>query len=95
MQRVIARAIGRNQLLILNRIKKRSGYSITSVLCELSDSEGIALSTLKANARTLSELGLIEIELNKGVWISELGNYVTALMSGNSDFEYCDFSVSE
>lgn len=76
---MVRRAINRNKHLILRRISCANGSSISSILTELSRSTGIPLSTLKLNARTLRDMGLIAYE-NGRTAITEAGSLVLRLL---------------
>ncbi len=79
MRRLLAKAISRNQLLILPEIQGHNS-SISSLLVRIPESYGIPLSSLKLDSRILTGLGLIEIDRvgsNYGAsGLSEAGRFV-------------------
>ncbi len=60
--RLLAKALNKNQLLILEEITKEEGRSFTSRLLSLSSTFKVPASTLKLNARVLRELQLISVD---------------------------------
>ncbi len=58
LRRLLLRTLNDNQLLILSRVAV-ADRPLTGTLISLSRETGIALSTLKLNARILRELNLI------------------------------------
>ena len=59
--RLLAKLLGKKNLLILNEIKKNNGLSLTSVLKLISDKHGYPLSTLKYASKKLFDLGLLKL----------------------------------
>ncbi|MDV3243980.1 MAG: hypothetical protein LYZ66_02245 [Nitrososphaerales archaeon] len=57
--RLLAKALNRNQQLILAELSGSDGSSLTSHLVDISERHGIPISTLKLNARILRQLQLI------------------------------------
>ena len=84
MRRLLARALNKNQLLILSEVNRRSD-SISSLLIGMSDKHGIPLSSLKLNSKILRELGLIEVSkqsMDYGVAVlSEDGRFIIDLIN--------------
>ena len=62
MKRLLARALNKNQLLILSKIAGHNS-SISSLLNSISQEQGVPLSSLKLNSRILKELGLIHVSI--------------------------------
>ena len=56
---ILARALNKNQILILSETVKNRDRSITSLLLQTASKSSIPLSTLKLNARILKRLGLL------------------------------------
>lgn len=81
--KVVRRAINRNKHLILRRVSCANGSSLSSILMELSRSTGIPLSTLKLNARTLRDMGLITYQ-NGRTAITEAGAFILHLLESES-----------
>lgn len=84
---LLLRALNKNQLLILNELSKSNGESITQILCRISKSRKLAVSTLRLNARILLGLGLIEFGNNSHFRLAELtefGKIVFSLLSRHS-----------
>ncbi len=57
--------------------------NITGVLCDISNSEGVALSTLKSNARILRGLELIEF--GEIATITNFGSLVLSILENGDD----------
>ena len=53
------RALNENQLLILSAVDSNGQETLYALLKRLSREHGVALSTLKLNARIVRDLGLI------------------------------------
>jgi hypothetical protein len=58
LRALVARALNANQILILKNIDGQS--SITATVKHISNTRGIAVSTLKLNSRILKQLKLLE-----------------------------------
>ncbi|MFI5412748.1 MAG: hypothetical protein ACHQX1_02560 [Candidatus Micrarchaeales archaeon] len=56
---ILARALNKNQTLILSEISRNKCLSISALLLQIETEHGISLSTLKLNARILRKLGLL------------------------------------
>ena len=83
LRKLLLRTLNDNQVLILNKVA-RNKRSLTSLLIELNQENGIPLSTLKLNARILRELGLIaygSIDNPRLADLEPLGRFVLRLMS--------------
>ena len=63
------RALNKNQILIIIKLKRSKATSKNQILTELSHSSNVPLSTLKLNFKILKELGIIS---EKGK-LTELG----------------------
>ena len=94
LQKLLLRALNRNQRLILRSIDGER-YSLNALLEKLSKREGTSVSTLKLNARILREIGLIDYgsrEKPRPVSLTKHGKIVLHIvgMSGktfNNNFE--------
>jgi len=64
--------------------------SLTSLLRRISEERGVPLSTLKSNARTLRDLGLIEVDDRRGAQLTRLGRLVLGLLSDGGLLEGVD-----
>ena len=94
LDRVILRAFNKNQILILEKIKKAGGRPITSILREIADENKISISTLKFNARVLRDLELIRLEKaseRRIAKLSELGNLVLEIVREKHLIDYESF----
>ena len=88
LKRLLARAINKNQILILNQVQTNSSSSITTALSKISRRERIPLSTLKLNAKILKELNLIDfgnIEEIKEPELTEVGRFVLEIVGGDPE----------
>jgi len=83
LRKLIARALNRNQKLILFSIINGEKESLYSVLMRLSFRHGIALSTLKMNARILRGLDLISF--NGHVGLTSSGEFVKNIMGDKNE----------
>jgi len=81
---LLARALNRNQLLILSKMVYNDG-SISSFLSRLSEAHGVPLSSLKLNSRILQDLGLIKVSKSRDSFgsaaLSEEGRFVMEIMN--------------
>ena len=77
LRSLLARTLNKKQLLILLALKQGSARSITALLHNISNTNGIALSTLKYNSRVLRDLGVIDFQ---GPKITELGHNVIEIL---------------
>jgi len=77
--RLLAKALNRNQRLILNELAQSDGKSLTAHLHSISATHGVPISTLKLNARILTELQLIKREDRKAS-LSASGNDAMQLL---------------
>lgn len=59
LKKILLKALTKNQVLLLNEIENNSTKTITTLLNVLSESTRIPISTLKLNARSLKDLGLL------------------------------------
>ncbi|MBI3413628.1 MAG: hypothetical protein HY051_06165 [Candidatus Aenigmarchaeota archaeon] len=85
IKKLLARALNKNQMLVLSEIHKNCGKSITSILLSLSRNEELPLSTLKLNSKVLKELGLVRSDLKKSLpKVSETGEWVLEIMGGGN-----------
>ncbi len=82
LQKLVAKALNKNQILILNKIKENKNKTITGLLESIRKSEGIPLSTLKLNAKVLSDLSLISFAKGETVRTTPSGNIVSNLSGG-------------
>ncbi|MDE1856741.1 MAG: hypothetical protein KGH98_01510 [Candidatus Micrarchaeota archaeon] len=74
---ILARALNRNQILILCSL---DGYSnITRQLEKISGSSGVPLSTLKLNARILMDIGVIDCR-GGAPRLTEMGRAIFSIM---------------
>jgi hypothetical protein len=80
LKKLLARALNKNQILILTEIRDNSLKSITSILTSLSKKSDVPLSTLKMNAKILRQLGLIEF--NSCACLTEFGKFIIQTMGG-------------
>jgi len=89
LKKVFLRAITKTQFLILNEASFNHYLTITSLLCNLSQKHGIALSTLKDAGRRLKELGLIDYGNSrewKPVKLTDAGRFVLDILKkGDED----------
>ena len=69
LKSLLAKALNKNQILLLKEIANNSKHSITSLISKISKEKGNANSTLRYNAHILSNFGLIKsgITDKKGV----------------------------
>lgn len=77
---IIARALNKNQILILNAVNSNTEYRIystTALLNKLSSERGVPTSTLRLNTSILEELGLIE---KKSAMLTEIGRLILSIM---------------
>ncbi len=85
MRPLLARAINKNQLLILSQVNFASGESISSLLNHMSKELKIPLSTLKLNASILKTLNLITFGDSvdfRPVEITATGRFVLEVVGG-------------
>lgn len=85
MRKLLVRVLNQKQLLILERVGRSQGVGLTYLLTSISESDGIALSTLKSSAKTLRDTGLIEVEVGKGVRLGRLGRAALRAIRGSSN----------
>lgn len=78
--RLVAKALNRNQILILQLLAKSDGGPITPKLASFSGRHGVPLSTLKLNARILRDLGLVSLE-DRTARLTQSGRDVLSLLS--------------
>jgi hypothetical protein len=77
---ILARALNRNQLLILSCAAGNKGQTITTLLSSMSLAHRIPLSTLKLNAKILRELGLLSFGDSNPAVPTLLGRCVRGLL---------------
>jgi molybdenum cofactor biosynthesis enzyme MoaA len=77
---LLARALNRNQYLILGYVAQNHYKCITEVLQGISEKEGIALSTLKVNSRILRGLELVEF--SDVAVLTDFGVRILSLLGG-------------
>lgn len=79
---MILRTLNQNQVIVLRAVAGHD-QSLTSLLKQLSEDNGVPLSTLKLNARILRELRLISygsIGDRKVARLEDLGRFVFGLL---------------
>ncbi|GEM_PF-3998983 len=81
---VLARALNKNQMLILNAIEKENG-TITNVLKAISDTKKIPLSTLKMNAAIIKDLQLAAFGNSHIAILTPLGRLVLHAIENASE----------
>ena len=80
ISKVVARALNKNQKLILFAVRNEEKETLYSLLKRLSEETAISLSTLKLNARILRELGLISY--NGFLEITSSGRLIRSVLEG-------------
>ena len=81
LNKLVLKALTKNQILLLKEIEKNFTKTITSLANKLSKTTKIPLSTLKLNARILKELDLIEYINSNPVELTDSGKLVLILLS--------------
>lgn len=84
MRKVLVRAINKNQLLLLKEIAA-SHETISSLVRRLSREKGTSVSALKANAKVLKELGVIEYGNSSSARLTGFGRFVLKIIGGEKD----------
>ena len=85
LKTLVAKALNKNQLLLLKEIKNNQNLTITSLIDKVSRECKIPASTLKLNSNILKKLNLI-IFFNGGPVILTLsGEFVLNLLGGEKD----------
>lgn len=84
MKKLLARALNKNQILILSEIDKKP-RTITSTLTNLSKRSKIPLSTLKLNSKILKHLDLINFSNFSRAELTDFGNFIQKIIGGESD----------
>lgn len=82
MKKVVARALNKNQQLILFSVNNNERETLYALLRRLSRSHAVSLSTLKLNARILRDLELLSF--NGSVQITGAGVLIKNLL-GDTD----------
>lgn len=85
LKKVVSKALTKNQILLLNEIKRNSTKTITTLVTRLSKNTRIPLSTLKLNARILKNLQLIEYTNSNPVELTDSGRLVLTLLGDQND----------
>jgi DNA-binding MarR family transcriptional regulator len=80
LKKLLAKALNKNQILILSEIEISDFKTITSTLTKLSKKSGIPLSTLKMNAKILKQMGLIEFD--SSVCLTDFGELIIQIIGG-------------
>lgn len=81
LNKLVLKALTKNQILLLKEIEKNSTKTITSLANKLSKATKIPLSTLKLNARVLKELDLIDYINSNPVELTDSSRLVLILLS--------------
>lgn len=74
------KALNKNQILLLKKIKTNSKFTITALIETVSRENKVPVSTLKLNAKILKNLGLIEFGNSHGVKLTSSGVLILNLM---------------
>jgi transketolase len=85
---ILLKTINSKQVLILKKLLKTPGKTLSRVLTELSREEGIPLSTLKFNATILRNHSLIEfynLDGRRCARVSQLGMKILNMIEGEED----------
>ncbi|MBI1972106.1 MAG: hypothetical protein HYS53_02290 [Candidatus Aenigmarchaeota archaeon] len=82
LKKLLARALNKNQILILSELDENFPGSVSSFLSSLSSEQNIPLSTLKLNAKVLKRLGLVEFSENSAPITTEAGKFVLIFLRG-------------
>jgi hypothetical protein len=83
---ILARALNRNQLLILAETCGNRRKAITPLLRELGAKSSTPISTLKLNARTLRDLGLVSFGNSCPAVATPLGRKVVMMFGCRAKF---------
>ncbi len=75
----MAKAVNKNQSIILKALNDARGSSLTATLAGVSLNEGVPLSTLKLNARILKDLDPITVR-DTSVFLTESGPEALSLL---------------
>ncbi|MBI4173537.1 MAG: hypothetical protein HY519_02340 [Candidatus Aenigmarchaeota archaeon] len=85
MQKVLARCLNRNQLLILRQVGKGNCPTITATIRQLAKESSVSISTLKLNASILQELNLIIFSNYSAVQLTDCGHLVLDILEGGHE----------
>ena len=83
---LLARALNKNQILILSQVKNTKNETITRILNRISFSQDIPLSTLKLNAKILKDLNLITFGNNshfQAAKLTDFGRFIFKTIRGD------------
>ncbi len=80
LKKIVAKALNKNQLLLLNKIKTNSHFTITTLIDKISREDKIPTSTLKLNSKVLKDLDLIEFGNSRKTKLTESGSLVLKLL---------------
>ena len=81
---MVARALNKNQILLLKEINKNQ-LTITTLIERISEENGIPVSTLKLNSKILKKLNLIIFFNGDPVILTPSGEFVLNLLGGEKD----------
>ncbi|MCS7108733.1 MAG: transketolase [Sulfolobales archaeon] len=87
IREIIKRGLNNNQVILLKELRLNTYKSLSSALRNLSRKHGIPLSTLKANAKVLRDLNLINVSNGNGVKevvLTPMGHFVIELLNSTA-----------
>ena len=84
LKALLARALNKNQILILSEVKCNRSKTITLLLTKLSRKSNIPLSTLKLNAKILRQLNLIKFNNFSNVELTSFGDFIVQILGGDN-----------
>lgn len=83
MKKLIARALNKNQILLLEKISENKEKTITSLTESVFRETKIPISTLKLNSAILKEIGLVDFFNGGPVKLTGFGEFVFSLVAQN------------